>query len=46
MDYKTVDEYLLSFPGARRDYPFGEEVAVYKVPASSNSEEKNVCANP
>ncbi|QQS65230.1 MmcQ/YjbR family DNA-binding protein [Candidatus Saccharibacteria bacterium] len=40
MDYKTVDEYLLSFAGARRDYPFGEEVAVYKVPARGSSEEK------
>jgi predicted DNA-binding protein (MmcQ/YjbR family) len=31
MDKKTVEEYLLSMPNARLDYPFGEDVAVYKV---------------
>jgi len=31
MDHKTVEEYLLSMPNAVRDYPFGEDVAVYKV---------------
>jgi predicted DNA-binding protein (MmcQ/YjbR family) len=31
MDHKTVEEYVLSMPGARLDYPFGEGVAVYKV---------------
>ena len=31
MDHKTVEKYLLSMPDARLDYPFGEEVAVYKV---------------
>lgn len=31
MDMKTVEEYVLSMPNAWRDYPFGEEVAVYKV---------------
>lgn len=31
MDHKTVEEYLLSMPNARLDYPFGEDVAVYKV---------------
>lgn len=31
MDHKTVEEYVLSMPNAQRDYPFGEEVAVYKV---------------
>lgn len=30
MDHKTVEEYLLSMPNARLDYPFGEDVAVYK----------------
>jgi predicted DNA-binding protein (MmcQ/YjbR family) len=29
--HKTVEEYLLSMPNARLDYPFGEGVAVYKV---------------
>ena len=31
MDHKTVEEYVLSMPNAVREYPFGEEVAVYKV---------------
>lgn len=31
MDHKTVEQYILSMPGARLDYPFGEGVAVYKV---------------
>jgi len=31
MDHKTVEEYILSMPNARLDYPFGQDVAVYKV---------------
>lgn len=31
MTHKQVEKYLLSLPGAKLDYPFGEEVAVYKV---------------
>jgi predicted DNA-binding protein (MmcQ/YjbR family) len=31
MDHKTVEEYILSMPNAVLDYPFGEDVAVYKV---------------
>ncbi len=31
MTHKTVEEYILSMPNARLDYPFGEGVAVYKV---------------
>jgi predicted DNA-binding protein (MmcQ/YjbR family) len=30
MDQKTVESYILSLPNARLDYPFGEDVAVYK----------------
>ncbi len=30
MDHKTVEEYILSMPNTRREYPFGEGVAVYK----------------
>ena len=30
MNHKTVEEYILSMPNARLDYPFGEGVAVYK----------------
>jgi len=31
MNHKTVEEYILSLPNAKLDYPFGEDVAVYKV---------------
>jgi predicted DNA-binding protein (MmcQ/YjbR family) len=30
MTHKQVEEYLLSMPHTRLDYPFGEGVAVYK----------------
>lgn len=30
IDHKTVEDYILSFNGAKLDYPFGEKVAVYK----------------
>ncbi len=30
MDHKTVEQYILSMQGAKLDYPFGEDVAVYK----------------
>jgi predicted DNA-binding protein (MmcQ/YjbR family) len=29
--HKLVEEYILSMPNARLDYPFGKDVAVYKV---------------
>lgn len=31
MTHKQVEDYILSMPNARLDYPFGEGVAVYKV---------------
>lgn len=31
MDHKTVEVYILSMPNVRLEYPFGEEVAVYKL---------------
>ena len=31
MDHKSVEEFVLSMPGAWLDYPFGKDVAVYKV---------------
>ena len=31
MDHKTVEEYILSMPNSWLDYPFGDDVAVYKV---------------
>ncbi len=40
MDHKTVEEYLLSMPNAWLDYPFGKEVAVYKVGAKEQGNEK------
>ncbi|MDB5182088.1 MAG: uncharacterized protein JWP13_851 [Candidatus Saccharibacteria bacterium] len=30
MDHKTVEDYILSFNGTVREYPFGEGTAVYK----------------
>jgi predicted DNA-binding protein (MmcQ/YjbR family) len=32
-DRKQVEDFILSMPNTRLDYPFGEDVAVYKVPA-------------
>jgi len=29
--HKEVEEYLLSLPNVRLDYPFGKDVAVYKI---------------
>lgn len=31
MTHQQFEEFLLSLPGAWLDYPFGDEVAVYKV---------------
>lgn len=31
MDHKTVEDYVLSMPNAKLEYPFGEGVAVYKI---------------
>jgi predicted DNA-binding protein (MmcQ/YjbR family) len=31
MTHKEVEEYLLSMPNVRLDYPFGKDVAVYKI---------------
>ncbi len=31
MTHKQIEEYVLSMPNAWLDYPFGKEVAVYKV---------------
>ena len=33
MTHKEVEEYILSMPNAWLDYPFGKDVAVYKVGA-------------
>lgn len=29
--HKEIEEFILSMPNAKLDYPFGKEVAVYKV---------------
>ena len=31
MTHKQAEDYILSKPGAKLDYPFGEDAAVYKV---------------
>lgn len=31
MTHQQLEKYILAMPEARLDYPFGEEVAVYKV---------------
>lgn len=31
MDHKIVEDYILSMPNAKLDYPFGKGVAVYKL---------------
>jgi len=31
LTHKQIENYILSKPGARLDYPFGDQVAVYRV---------------
>lgn len=31
ISHKQVEDYILSMPNAKLDYPFGKDVAVYKV---------------
>ncbi len=31
LTHKQVEEYILAMPNAKLDYPFGKDVAVYKV---------------
>lgn len=40
MTHKELEEYLLSFPNAWLDYPFGEGTAVYKAGHKENGEGK------
>lgn len=44
MNRKEIEEYILSFPNAKLTYPFGEDVAVYKVPVGA--EEKMFALMP
>ena len=43
MDHKQIESYLLELPEAWLDYPFGKEVAVYKV-GTKNSENQKMFA--
>lgn len=36
MNHKQVEEYIFSMPNAKLDYPFGDDVAVYKVPVKGD----------
>lgn len=38
--HKELEEYILSFDDAWLDYPFGEDVAVYKVGQSADANSK------
>jgi predicted DNA-binding protein (MmcQ/YjbR family) len=40
MTHQQFEEYLLSFPGAWLDYPFGEGTAVYKIGHKDTGEGK------
>lgn len=40
MDHKVLEEYVLSMPNSWLDYPFGKEVAVYKVGHKESGEGK------
>lgn len=31
LDHKAVEKFILGMPGAKLEYPFGENVAVYKI---------------
>lgn len=42
--HKEVEEFILSMPNSKLDYPFGEDVAVYKVPVKD--EEKMFALMP
>ncbi len=40
MTHKLIEKYLLSFENTWLDYPFGEEVAVYKTGDKNSSDAK------
>lgn len=40
MEHKELEEYILSMPNSWLDYPFGEQVAVYKVGKKEQGNEK------
>jgi predicted DNA-binding protein (MmcQ/YjbR family) len=40
MEHKEIEEYVLSMPNSWLDYPFGEDVAVYKVGSKNSADSK------
>jgi predicted DNA-binding protein (MmcQ/YjbR family) len=44
MDHKTVEQYILSMPNTFLDYPFGEDVAVYKIGNATEASEGKMFA--
>lgn len=44
MNRKDLEAYLLEFPGAWLDYPFGKDMAVYKVGHEDAGEEEKMFA--
>ena len=42
MTHKQFEEFILSLPGVWLDYPFGEDIAVYKFGKSSDGAGKMV----
>ena len=42
MTHKQFEEFILSLPGVWLDYPFGEDIAVYKFGKSNNGAGKRV----
>lgn len=45
MTHQEVEEYLLSMPNAWLDYPFGKDVAVYKI-SDKNADDKKIGDKP
>jgi predicted DNA-binding protein (MmcQ/YjbR family) len=37
MTHTQIEEYLLAMPDVRLDYPFGKDVAVYKIGSASHA---------
>ena len=42
MTHKQFEEFILSLPGVWLDYPFGEDIAVYKFGKSNDGAGKMV----
>lgn len=40
MDHKTIEDHLLSLPDVWLDYPFGKDVAVYKLGPKNSKDAK------